>query len=286
MYKYRFCILLFTVVLICIYSYMSYSCTEPFEHLNITYKPNSIITDDISDNKKKILVYHSVSYAGKNPPYMDLSTKINKSYCDKWGYDFKIINHKVAKIPYYWLRVQDLLNLLETTDYEYICYMDVDAVFYNHDLSVENIVDHIEKETNITYDMFIGNDITDGKILNSGVFFIKNTQWSKDFIKRWLRNCVNEEGTLVNVCKPWKLINNKWDCIGCKWAGTAYEQGNLEKMFIDNTMDSKQHIAVLNKLYLSNDISYMRSYILHLMAKSDKYRLNKFQKICYAKNIL
>jgi len=256
-------ILLVFCLLFCILMY--YLIYKYYYISKISYYPNQI---HYIPNNKKVLIFNSVSYE-TNPEYMQYSQDLNEIYCNKWNYHYKIFNHKVCDIPPYWLRVRDLLTLLETTNYELICYMDIDAVFINHDIELYSLVNYIEQKSNHSYDMFIGEDPNPLRLLNTGVFIIKNTDWSKNFIKNWLNNCINKLGKLHDICSPWEYNNKHWTCNNCDWAGESYEQGNLEDMFNNNILNSKNKITILRQLFLSNEYKYTDSFVKHFMGNKN-----------------
>jgi hypothetical protein len=278
--------LLLIIILLILSIYLdNKAITEGFVHTNdMTYNPENIKL--VKHKPQKVLVFHSVAYT-KNPDYMKHSTKINKHYCDKWGYDFKIINHKLSEMPPYWLRVKDLISLLNTTKYDIICYIDIDAIFYDHSLSIQDVFSYVNKTSGQNYDMILGDERHSKRLLNTGFFLVKNTQWIKNLAKTWFSKCIDAKGKLIDVCKPWKYNNKTWTCenctntngvekcVKCSWASIPYEQGCLEDMFNDNILDSQKHIGVLPKLFMSNNSVRQKSYILHLMGKKTKVTANK-----------
>ena len=274
----KICILII-IIIILVNSRTYNTCTrEGFIHTkDVDYNPANIKSLSILSKKPKVLVYHSIAY-NKEPEYMKYSTRLNKKYCNRWGYDFKIINHDISEIPPYWLRVKDLVELLKS-NYDIICYMDVDAAFNDHDIELTQLLKYIEDTADKTYDIFIGSDVAEEKILNSGVFIVKNNKWTRQFIKTWLNNCIDDNGNLQGVCESWIYNNNKWNCNNCVWAGYSYEQGNLENMYNKNILNAKNHIAILDKPYFSNRNTSIPSYIRHLMNRDNNFRTRIFKNM-------
>ena len=227
-------------------------------------------------DKKNILVIQNGSYV-KYPEYSEYSIKINKIYCKKWGYDYIFIKHELDKMPPYWLKVYDMNIYLNQNKYDYIIYLDLDAVFFNQDYSLENIINEVDFNVpNENFDIYIGKDSSPLKVANTGVFIIKNSIFSKRFVKEWLDNCLIGD-KLVNKCSNWRYdnITATWSCNGCIWAGKKYEQG----IFNDMYKKYKSNIAILDTSLFSNTDLTLSSYILHLMGQTNEKRLETFMTI-------
>lgn len=224
--------------------------------------------------KKNILVYQSGSY-DKTPEFVELSKKIIQKYCDKWGYDYQYNDHD-DKYPVYWLKTFDLAKIMdENLHYDAIVYMDCDAIFYDFDTSISKILEDSDDEEK--YDILIGKDPTINRFINTGVFMVRNRKSARDLVDEWKNMCIDDNGKLINNCSHWKFDKNhnkKWECPGCSWAGIAYEQGSLEKLWEDN----KEKIGILNTKFLSNQYPEIQSYVLHLMQHDEEKRNNIFKK--------
>lgn len=194
----------------------------------------------------KVLVFNSFSYKDNIlPPYADFSIKINRLYCSKYGYDYRLINHAIDELPPYWLRVKDAYSLLNETDYDVIMYLDLDAVFHDFSNSLSQLLEN-------KYDFFVSKDPANlfsediNTIVNSGCFIVKNCSWSKNFLRQWLYACIDDKGDMTGVCKSdWKFNLHKWVCKGCKWAGIKYEQGMLGNLYISNIENAQEHVCIL-----------------------------------------
>ena len=258
--NYIFIILsLFTIILLCYLFYLFYKKKVLKDDKNNTLKYSSI---NNSKNKKlKILVLQDGAYE-KYPEFSEYSKKINKLYCDKWKYDYKFIDHKIDEMPPYWLKVFDINKYINENNYDYILYLDLDAVFYDFDKSIEDVIYGIYKIKNKFYDIYVGEDIGIKSNLNSGVFLFKNTKFSRKFTEMWLSSCINNK-KINNKCSQWEFDKDKkkWSCPTCLWADNSYEQGVLNylyKLYKDN-------IAVLDTSFFSNRYSEKKSFILHAM---------------------
>jgi hypothetical protein len=69
--------------------------------------------------------------------YFEESRKINSAYCLAHGYDYVVDTspsqpHRKAN----WEKLSAIIKRLP--EYDYLLYMDADAVFYSHDLTIED----------------------------------------------------------------------------------------------------------------------------------------------------
>ncbi|MFH1758974.1 MAG: putative nucleotide-diphospho-sugar transferase [Patescibacteria group bacterium] len=100
-----------------------------------------------------------------------------KKYAQQYGYDVKVINEIVSNRPPFWNKVLIAKKLLGE-NYDFVFWMDADALFTRFD---KNIADEIEPNKDL-YITSINDD--DGTTLLTGVFLIRNSQWSKDFLNQ------------------------------------------------------------------------------------------------------
>ena len=233
-------------------------------------------------NSYNIIFLYSYDYLNL-PKYSDYSIKCILYYCELYNYTLMQINHYGENnISPYWLRVYDLIDLSQKYDDKTIfIYLDLDTIlnpkyFY---IKIENLLNSIDKTDNINYDIYISTDRWPNLNINTGVIFVKNTNYSKKLLKKW-----------SNYYQPkkWKYSNNKWTCyndlnIQCLILGIGkeYEQGALEHIYINNIYDTKIHIKILD-----NNISSCTNYnedafIYHFMGQNNTDRLKYMKKIYY-----
>lgn len=230
---------------------------------------------DQNNNKKlKILIIQDGAYE-KYPEYIKYTKIINELYCKKWNYEYKFIEHKLDEMPPYWLKVYDVNQYLNKNIYDYIMYLDCDAIFYDFNYSIEDIINTIHKHTDRYFDIYIGRDPYFYYALNTGVFIFKNTNSSRKLVRLWLDACIDNENKLTNRCDNWSFENKKWICLNCDWAGVNYEQGvlnQLYELYPDN-------IALLEETFFSNTYTETKSFIFHAMNRNKQERLTIFKDI-------
>ena len=105
-------------------------------------------------------------------PYVKLSNGSKKDYCKLHGYDFVYYDRNLCpdKHPV-WAKIPAVLNIIDK--YDYVFWVDADAVIANKDFKVETLFG--EK------DIYVSVDI---KGINFGIFAVKNSETSKKFLKK------------------------------------------------------------------------------------------------------
>lgn len=108
-------------------------------------------------------------------------------YCDRFGYDFLAFDELLDTTrPASWSKILAIKRVLP--DYDWVFWCDTDAVLWNADLGLRQFIAAAGPADAI----FQTNE--DGP--NAGLFFIKNTPWSFQF--------------LHEVYQHWHLIDHPW----------------------------------------------------------------------------
>jgi len=185
--------------------------------------------------------------------YGEINYKINKLYCEK--YNLKIILSKEKKYSNRhpaWERLPLLLDNI--SNFDYLIWIDADAFFYN---DANNIVDIINSNNDVNF--IFSNDINNTNI-NTGIFIVKNSNYSINFLTKW---AYDEELYTSNPYPVW------WD------------QGVLINMFNNNILDIKQNSIQLEygvlQHFNENDKIDNKTYIYHLAGKyyDTRYSISK-----------
>ena len=189
-------------------------------------------------------------YDDKIKKYGDINYKINKKYCEKYNLDIILSNKKKYNNRHSaWERLPLILdNIL---DFDYLIWVDADAFFYN---DANNIVDIINKNINVNF--IFSNDIGD-KNINTGIFIVKNSKYSIDFLTKW---AYDEQLYINNPHPEW------WD------------QGVLIHMFNNNILNIQQNSVQYKygdlQHFYKNDKVNNKSYVFHLAGRNNKIRYN------------
>ena len=121
--------------------------------------------------------------------YGDINYKINKLYCEKYNLDLIVSHTKIySDRCAAWERLPLILKHIK--DYDYIVWIDADAFFYiNSNNIIDIITNNINNINNINNNNkdvnFIFSKDIDYDNINTGIFIVKNSQYSIDFITKW-----------------------------------------------------------------------------------------------------
>jgi hypothetical protein len=123
-------------------------------------------------------------YYSDNLPYLKESEEINSLYCKQYGIDyyceknkaliFETLNGRAGS----WYKIPFLREQLISSDQDYIAYIDSDAFIANDAVDFRDIIANYPE-----YDLILGQDFGPD-LVNGGVLIFKNTEWSKEFLKR------------------------------------------------------------------------------------------------------
>jgi len=181
--------------------------------------------------------------------YGDINYKINKRYCNK--YNIEIIKCDKRRHPARhpaWERIP--LILQHITKYDYVMWIDADAHFY---IDSKNIIDLISE--NEKYNIIFSKGISE--TINTGVFIVKNTTYSIDFLTKWGYDAELYEN---NSYPQW------WD------------NGVILDMYNKNILDIKNNsvimdYGILQHMYNKELLKFKnKPYIFHLAGRDSKFR--------------
>lgn len=105
-------------------------------------------------------------------------TEMNfRSYCNKHGYGFVMSNTNLdTSRPPHWSKIKLLQQFIDK--YDWLVWIDSDATITNKDIKIESIIDS-------DYDIIISKEECCAYVINTGVFIIKCSEWSKNFLNEW-----------------------------------------------------------------------------------------------------
>ena len=110
-------------------------------------------------------------------------SNLNKiKYCERHDLDYRFYLGRASKRHAQWDKIQCVMQNL--AEYDYVVWMDSDAIFSNFDVSLEKLI-----EENSEYDALFCSDVcySEGQnhlLVNSGVMVFKNTKWSFDVLSK------------------------------------------------------------------------------------------------------
>lgn len=146
------------------------------------------VLPDSHKNTSNVLIVTAISpkrCRGVDSDFLMLLSKNNKAdYARIHNYDVLWSQEQVSpKLRGAWNKVATVHNLLLTTAYEWIVWMDYDVLIYDLNFAIpfkkyaeDFILWGLEKELYFDGDAHMG--------LNTGVFYVRNTPWSRELLAR------------------------------------------------------------------------------------------------------
>ena len=130
---------------------------------------------------KKLLI---CQFYTPNLEYAVMTEEINRSYCQKFDIDYfvekdkQLIDEVRYDRSYCWFKIQMITKILKQKEYEYVMFVDADAIFVRNDFDIKELIDKY-KESDLIISEDFGPDI-----VNTGVMIFKNTDWSIEFLEK------------------------------------------------------------------------------------------------------
>lgn len=188
--------------------------------------------------------------------YAKLTHQMNEQYCTQHGLDFIVSHEKTYGEKRHAAYEKIPLVLRHLPDYDYVVWVDADACFYPDD--AWNIRKVIQQHPN--HDFIFSLDKV-GENINTGVFFVKNTDYSVGFLSLW---AYDEDLYQHNSVPLW------WD------------QGILVDMVDKNVENIRKHsislpYGVLQHFGTEETFS-PPPYLLHLAGKTREQRVDALMK--------
>jgi len=118
--------------------------------------------------------------------YFPYSEQINRYYCQRHGYEY-VLCQKTPRADRHVVWHKIPLILEELRDCDYLLFVDADAVFYSHELAVENelIPELSDKVVLMAQDVMGERDRWNPGKPNSGVILTRNTERAREVFAEW-----------------------------------------------------------------------------------------------------
>jgi len=147
----------------------------------------------------------SIGEKYKNDTKYGRLTKIN--YCKKWGYDFIEDSSNTDKSrPLQWSKIKLILKYL--SDYDYFVWIDADTLIMNQEISIESFIVRLMVPEN--KELIYSKEYS---WVNTGVMFIKNTDFMNNFFKESWRHpnliCLDQGAIDMLWRTNWRLCQSK-----------------------------------------------------------------------------
>ncbi|KNC84626.1 hypothetical protein SARC_03156 [Sphaeroforma arctica JP610] len=140
--------------------------------------------------------------------YANLAEISQKHYAKKHGYDFYVYRDSTLDwdmergfwdSAVTWNKVNAVPRHMP--DHEWVMWIDSDAVITNLDITLESIIAQGEGKE------FLIADDPGGWQLNTGVWFAKNTQWTRDMMQKWWQMPKHQHNMGAEQNQLIKLLN-------------------------------------------------------------------------------
>lgn len=199
---------------------------------------------------KKLLI---CQFYTPNLEYAVMTEEINRSYCQKFDIDYfvekdkQLIDEVRYDRSYCWFKIQMITKILKQKEYEYVMFVDADAIFVRNDFDIKELIDKY-KESDLIISEDFGPDI-----VNTGVMIFKNTDWSIEFLEKiWeagnrfsrgkYKTELWHEQTIMSAC----MLLNPFD----------REKVSILSPYDDNAIND--HILRFGKTLIYHDLSKIR----------------------------
>lgn len=185
---------------------------------------------------------------------LDITNISKREYCKTHGYDFYCRTENIrTDRAIGWEKIQIICDFIDK--YDYMLYVECDAAIVNHTIKLENLIDD-------NYDLTFGKvtNTKDHIQINSGVFLIKCSKWSKQFFNRLnsqevVSQYANEQECIIKEINFNEEILKHFKIVPLRFFNSYYHEWHPE--------DNYQH----------------GDFILHLPGASNSYRQKVFTEI-------
>ncbi len=247
---------------------------------------NNDFKNENNNNKSDILL---VSYSSLNilETYATYSYGINSYYSLINGYKYKYITpHNNYNITYdnftdnrhYKIKIIYELLLIENS--KYLVWLDSDLIILNPYITISKIISEYDK-----YDMIFSSDpnINNG-LVNTGMFIIKNNEFSKLFFYKWWYNYNKYYGMDQHL---FDLVYNSYSNISNHIIilEPDYINSNFPAWLNQKSYNNILHLAGTNKIYKTDifKLGYYNicNYIISNITLKNQLGLNKNTLLYY-----
>lgn len=206
--------------------------------------------------------------------YADWANACVQLYAHSWGHDLITIRSRVSSRSPEWDKVRALALLLDIDDvrrrYDFVLWIDADAAFQLPDVALSDVLGRgFEPATEILISDDAPNrlehDRAPGINPNTGVFAVRTSQWTRDFLALWWNS-------------PMGLEHRKF-----------HEQGVLAELLRRDAMGARSHVRVAPAETLNSIFAFLPNadhpqqdrptFVLHMMQQRKSDRVAVFRAL-------
>jgi hypothetical protein len=237
-----------------------YNDTKHF--MKSDWKHNFLLNNNmLSKPTEQINKFAIITYENrKDVEYITLHNKNMTEYCKKWNYDYLFYDQCIHNV--YWCKMYLVLDALKTGKYDYVLWMDSDAIIKNSNISLDSIVNKYSSDIYVNFD--------NGKsVFCAGVFMIKNSPigiaYLEECIKQNNKKCLTENNQLKGI-----------------WAGLCYEQGIMNELIFQKyykyTTSLPRYLVLNRGITDTLETCDEDAFILHLYGSPNDARVKCFSR--------
>lgn len=177
--------------------------------------------------------------------FESLRFKNKQKYALTHGYDFIYEDEELEQAflglepsrPVAWIKFMFIMKYLP--NYDYIMWIDEDAMIMNENIRIEVIVDP-------QHMIFISED---GNGINSGVFIVRQAKWSMDFI----RNCWEQEW-LVKGWHPFRYEQRAMHHLYGSKQGLRNAKFHKKEIPMIEIHETRNHFQIVDSCMLNSNV--------------------------------
>ena len=189
--------------------------------------------------------------------YADNNFLVNKEYCLENQLALVRSSRRFCTDRHpAWERLPLILN--ELPSYDWVVWVDADAHFYRGAPSVRTLI-----EENRDMDFIFSGDKPPRENINTGVFAVKNSGFSRSFIERWLND---EEAYLNNPFPGWweqGVLIDMWDknVLGIRQRSRVLDYGVLQHFYTADCPGSSPLVLHMAEQPHSDRVEHSKQYL-------------------------
>ena len=197
----------------------------------------------------------------ENVTYGKFAEAINKKYCEEKGYlyycekDTVKITTALKDRAATWYKPILIREVLETYNPDYVLFLDIDAVVSDSNQLIESFIDE-------NYNLIFTEDVGHHSVVNAGVFILKNTEWSKNFLQVWYFSAEKFKG---NDSRDLSITEDSLEKVGYFKNALWHDQTCLTILY-ESKQDLKDNLKIISNRFLNHNEYNQGNFIFHAYA--------------------
>lgn len=207
-------LIIFSIVLILCYT----NSSEYLEKLDHSVYGTAEVLPVVKGNKSSRVAVFMVA-TPEIESYSRYTISQNGEWCKLHGYDFYVYDEScVPELPINFSKIRYAIDLIKTKKYDYIMYIDADAIVHNMGYDVRNLA---AKYLRGPKSLMFGEDCYSKSVcskpgrINSGVFIAKSNMTAIRILNTWLDASLGRCNDLVSKFPNCQLIFS--GCVYPRW---------------------------------------------------------------------